>query len=301
MANAPAHVVEAYLEHANGRKALAFTPGVKLAHDMADAFRDAGIVAEALDGGTPMEERRDILRRLRDGEIKVVANCAVLSEGFDEPSVDCIIIAKPTKSKPLYIQMIGRGTRAYPGKADCLILDVVGASSRHSIMTADELFDLDLSLGSVRKAAEERERQDALAAERMFGDDAELVASPVNLFQSRSLHWQQTRQGAWVLSLGQGFLRLTPTGPDSWSVDRSEDGQSDTIQRELPLDYAMGVAEDYARKQGSLVLIDPEAGWRGEPATEKQLNALLRWKVPVMPGMTNGAASNLLASIIGDR
>ena len=75
----------------------------------------------------------------------VVANCAVLTEGFDEPSIDAIIIARPTKSKPLYIQMIGRGTRVCPGKTDCLVLDVAGASSRHSIMIADDLFDLDLS------------------------------------------------------------------------------------------------------------------------------------------------------------
>jgi len=57
----------------------------------------------------------------------VVANCAVLTEGFDEPSVDCVIVARPTRSKTLYVQMIGRGTRLYPGKDDCLILDLVGA------------------------------------------------------------------------------------------------------------------------------------------------------------------------------
>ena len=94
---------------------------------------------------------------------------------------------------------------------------------------------------------------------------------------------------------------MTPTGADSWTVERSEDGQRDVIHRELPLDYAMGVAEDYARREGSLVLIDPRAGWRDEPATEKQVNALCRWRVPVGQGLTKGEASNLLAALVGDR
>jgi ATP-dependent helicase IRC3 len=114
-ANAPHHVVTAYQEHAPGRKALVFTPTVRLARDMAEAFQGAGIAAAALDGTTPQDERRGILRRLHAGETSVVCNCSVLTEGFDSPSVDCIIIARPTKSKPLYIQMVGRGTRPYPG------------------------------------------------------------------------------------------------------------------------------------------------------------------------------------------
>jgi ATP-dependent helicase IRC3 len=159
-ADAPEHVVEAYQEHAEGRKALLFTPTVRLAYAMRDAFWEAGVKAEALDGTTPLEERRGILHRLHTGETMVLANCAVLTEGFDEPSVDCIIIARPTKSKPLYVQMAGRGTRTYPGKVDCLLVDVVGVTQRHSIITAEEIFDLNLSNKSVREAVAEREEED---------------------------------------------------------------------------------------------------------------------------------------------
>jgi ATP-dependent helicase IRC3 len=160
-ADAPQHVVAAYQEHAPDRKALVFTPTVRLAHAMAEAFRQAGVSAEALDGTTPLEERRGMLRRLHTGATKVICNCSVLTEGFDSPSVDCIIVARPAKSKPLYIQMVGRGTRTYLGKADCLILDVVGVTSRHSIITANEIFSLDLRSRSVKEAVEyqaERER-----------------------------------------------------------------------------------------------------------------------------------------------
>jgi superfamily II DNA or RNA helicase len=128
-ANAPIQVLAAFQTHAADRKALLFTPTVALAYAMAATFRTAGIPAKALDGTTPLATRRAILQRLRTGATQVVANCAVLTEGFDEPSVDCIIVARPTQSAPLYQQMLGRGTRTFPGKMDCLLLDVVGVST----------------------------------------------------------------------------------------------------------------------------------------------------------------------------
>jgi ATP-dependent helicase IRC3 len=103
-ANAPAQVLAAFQAHAAERKALLFTPTVALAYAMADTFRSAGISAEALDGTPPLATRRAILQRLHTGATRVVANCAVLTEGFDEPSVDCIIVARPTQSAPLYQQ-----------------------------------------------------------------------------------------------------------------------------------------------------------------------------------------------------
>jgi ATP-dependent helicase IRC3 len=301
-ANAPSHVVSAYQEHAPSRKALVFTPTVQLAHDMAGAFRQAGVKAEALDGTTPDDERRAILCRLHTGETMVVANCAVLTEGFDEPSVDCVIIARPTKSKPLYIQMIGRGTRVYPGKDDLLVLDVVGASTRHSIMTANEIFDLDLGKQTVKQAVEERDRQERISSgQYAYNATGDLVAVPVNLFRTRPMHWQQTNQGAWVLTFGDGLLRLTPASGDRWAVERVVPGNKTTLWESLPLDYAMGAAEDYARREGAGVLLDPAAAWRSAPATERQLNALRKWKIPVMSGLTKGKASDLLAAVIGDR
>jgi superfamily II DNA or RNA helicase len=158
-ASAPKHVVAAYQQHASGRKTLVFTPTVKVVHEMADAFRKVGIAGEALDGTTPADERRDILKRFHSSETIVLANCAVLTEGFDEPSIDCIISARPTQSRPFYLQMIGRGTRVYPGKADCLIPGAVGDTERHRLVTADTLFDMDLSVSkrSVRQQVERDE------------------------------------------------------------------------------------------------------------------------------------------------
>jgi superfamily II DNA or RNA helicase len=204
-ANAPAQVLAAFQTHAVERKALLFTPTVALAYAMADTFRTAGIPAEALDGTTPLATRRAILLRLHTGATRVVANCAVLTEGFDEPSVDCIIVARPTQSAVLYQQMLGRGTRTYPGKTDCLVLDVVGVSTRHTLHTTATLFACDaarLAQQSVLEILERPARQEQ--------EDASLTgtlhSTPVDLFARRALLWVQTRQGP----CGCGRMGRTP-------------------------------------------------------------------------------------------
>jgi superfamily II DNA or RNA helicase len=115
-ANAPAQVLAAFQAHAADRKALLFTPTVATAYAMAATFCAVEIAAEALDATTPALTRRALLQRLHTGTTRVVANCAVLTEDFDEPSVDCIIVARPTQSLPLYQQMLGRGTRHVSGQ-----------------------------------------------------------------------------------------------------------------------------------------------------------------------------------------
>src|SRR5690606_32972909 len=97
------------------------------------ALCERGIPAEMVSGQIPTEERRAILGRLKSGATQVVTNCAVLTEGFDEPSISCVVVARPTKFHGLYVQMVGRGTRLYPGKKDLLVLDVTGASERHDL------------------------------------------------------------------------------------------------------------------------------------------------------------------------
>jgi hypothetical protein len=234
---------------------------------MASEFRNAGIAAEALDGTTPLDERRDILHRLHTGETQVVCNCAVLTEGFDEPSIDCIVIARPTKSKPLCIQMVGRGTRTYPGKQDCLVLDVVGVTRCHRIVTASEIFELDLRSRSLKEAvAHQEQRERVLAEQGTEGIAGELVAQHVDLFGCYRLRWVQARTGTWVLSLGDGFVRLAPAGGDRWDVHYQENGKQPLLLRSgLPLRYAQGVAEDFARNHGAGRLLNPDARWRSGP------------------------------------
>jgi superfamily II DNA or RNA helicase len=300
-ANAPAQVLAAFQTHAADRKALLFTPTVALASAMAETFRAAGIAAEALDGTTPLATRRAILHRLHTGATRVVANCTVLTEGFDEPSVDCIIVARPTQSAPLYQQMLGRGTRTYPGKTDCLVLDVVGVSTHHTLHTAATLFACDAERLARQSVLEILKRpvhqdEDALLA-------GTLRSTPVDLFARRALRWVQTRQGAWVLSLGaqHGTLRLRPDGPETWQVVQvRRDAEPVQLGDTLPLPYAQGLAEDCARHLGVARLVEAEAPWRQHPATEKQTALLRKLGMATRAGLTKGEAAELLAAVLGD-
>jgi superfamily II DNA or RNA helicase len=301
-ANAPAQALAAFQAHATERKALLFTPTVALAYAMAETFRTAGIPAEALDGTTALATRRAILQRLHTGETRVVANCAVLTEGFDEPSVDCIIVARPTQSAVLYQQMLGRGTRIYPGKTDCLVLDVVGVSTQHTLHTAATLFGCDaarLARQSVLEILDRPGHQDQEDTARA----GTLRSTPVDLFARRTLRWVQTRQGAWVLSLGaqHGTLRLRADGPDTWQVVQVRRAADPVrLGDTLPLPYAQGLAEDYARHLGVARLVEAEAPWRQQPATEKQTTLLRKLGIALREGLTKGEAADLLAAVLGD-
>jgi DNA repair protein RadD len=96
-------------------------------------FRAAGVAAEHIDAKTPLEERKRIIAGFRSGAIKVLCNCMIFTEGFDEPSASCLVLARPTRLLPMYRQMVGRVLRPHPesGKTDARILDHSGAVFRH--------------------------------------------------------------------------------------------------------------------------------------------------------------------------
>lgn len=123
-------VVAHYQRHGGGQRAVVFAAGVEHSRHFVEAFRAAGIAAEHLDGKTPTDERDAILTRLREGTTRVVSNVGVLTEGWDEPLVGCVIAARPTKSLALYLQIVGRGLRPAPGKS-AVLLDHAGCVAVH--------------------------------------------------------------------------------------------------------------------------------------------------------------------------
>lgn len=116
-------VVSNYLRHASDRQGFVFCVNVAHSVHVCEAFTEAGIEAEHIDGTTKLKERKAILRRLEHGATQVVCNCEVMTYGVDYPPVSAISLAKPTKSLGRYIQMVGRGLRTHTGKADCIVLD----------------------------------------------------------------------------------------------------------------------------------------------------------------------------------
>jgi DNA repair protein RadD len=116
-------VVTHWLRLAGGRQTLVYAVTVAHAIAIRDAFRAMGIKAEYVCGRTLPEERAAILAMLAAGEITVVVNCGVLTKGFDCPPVSRIQVARPTKSMVLWRQILGRGLRSHPDKANCLVID----------------------------------------------------------------------------------------------------------------------------------------------------------------------------------
>lgn len=124
-------VVTQYHRYGEGRKAIVYALNRKHAGHIHNSLGEANIVAAVIDGETPVDERDALLRKFAAGEIQVIVNVGVFVEGTDIPDVGCIIIARPTKSIGLYLQMVGRGLRSAPGKPDCIIIDHAGVVEMH--------------------------------------------------------------------------------------------------------------------------------------------------------------------------
>lgn len=139
-------IFRAYSEFAfNRTRTLVFCVNRAHAWDLYCHFSHKGIPSGYLDYEIPAAERKAILDDFRTGTIAVLFNVLVLTEGFDLPEIDCILIARPTKSPLLLTQMIGRGTRKAEGKADCMIIDVAQWQRGKNAVSVASLFDLDPS------------------------------------------------------------------------------------------------------------------------------------------------------------
>jgi DNA repair protein RadD len=125
------------------RKTVAFAVNVQHSIHLRDEFIKSGVRAEHIDGATPKNEREATLSRLAAGEIEVVSNCMVLTEGWDMPDVGACILARPTKKMGLFRQMIGRVIRPAPGKVDAIVLDHSGAVHRHGFVEDEVCWTLD--------------------------------------------------------------------------------------------------------------------------------------------------------------
>ena len=132
-------VVETYQRHGAPRRAVAFCVDVDHATHLAEAFARAGLRCAPVTGRTAKAERPKLLAAFAAGGLDVLTTCEVLTTGFDDPGVSCLLMTRPTESRGLYVQMAGRGLRLHPGKADCLLIDFVDASKRHKLVSPLDL------------------------------------------------------------------------------------------------------------------------------------------------------------------
>ena len=135
-------IVKAYLNKAKGRKhTIVFATSIEHAANLAQAFNVNGISAKSVDSTLDSTEREQVLNEFKQGKFQVLVNVAILTTGFDFEALDCVIMARPTKSRILYTQCLGRGLRLAEGKKDCLVLDIVDNVSKHSLVSSKSIFD----------------------------------------------------------------------------------------------------------------------------------------------------------------
>lgn len=288
-----AFIVAKFKEHAADRKAVVFCIDVKHCQDLAEALRVSGIAAQAVWGSMDPQDRKSALEGLKTGRIQVATSCGVLCEGWDEPSITCVVMARPTKSRPLYIQCVGRGLRRHPGKENCLVLDF--SDSSHSLESAVTLTDAMPELAPKEtRSGMERGRQQAPAA---IGFRE--VYLECDLLGSKRFIWIDAGNGEWCIQNGaQGEIWLLPEG-DGYVArlywQRRHWHRLPGFERPVSVEYAVGIAEDYIRQHLSSHLADPKAEWinANVPATPKQAGLLEKFgfEKSRVQMLTKGAAS----------
>jgi len=292
-ANGVEVVVESLQKFAADRKSIIFVPGVQMAHQVAAALQEAGVAAAAIDGSMPLPERRELLAKLRSGELQAIANCMVLTEGFDEPSVNCIFVARPTRSRTLYVQMVGRGLRLYDGKSDCLVLDLVGVTTDMKLQTLDKITYTDpQKLGGGFLQAE-RTSNKHIQVEHAIQD---LIAMPVALLEKSKFRWLRGSSG-YLLVMAGGVVRVEwDENNEMWVGSNTPFmGPAIEIKRTAELEDVIDACEKYVEDSGSAILAKANAKWRTQPATRAQLDVLRRWGIELNGSLSRGTASDLIA------
>lgn len=320
--------VEHWREIAGDRKTLVFCASVEHAAHAAAEWAKAGVRAAYASGEMPLEQRRDALRRFRAGETQVLCNCGLFTEGFDEPSINCIVQLRPTQSWALYAQMVGRGTRLSPetGKTDCLIIDVCDNTTRHELASCPTLIGLpagmDMEGHTLEEAHDEWEEAAAeggvskgnpparfseiktkLLEVKLLKDEAGL---PPEVEENSRLAWLWVGTGGYLLQGGSyvgGHPRVARCEMDAlgaWHlvvglhtpgrVHRVEVGQGD-----LP-DFS--VMDEVIERlwPDALNLVRREARWKTDKITDGQIRFLQRYikDKEYLMGLTKGQASNLI-------
>jgi superfamily II DNA or RNA helicase len=299
-------IVKEWYKRAFDKRTLAFTVDVQHALDLAAAFTAHGVAADAVWGDDP--DRHQKIRRHKTGELTVLTNCNVLGIGYDDPRIECIISAAPTKSELRYVQQVGRGTRICEGKTECLVIDVVDNCKKHSLTTISTLLGLpkDLDLKG-EKFTVAKQKLDRMAAEFPTAniqdikslDQLKSIAENVSLFQvdyppelSRlsELAWRRSADG-YVLAVNRDLVSITKDLREEYQIrGRVGNAVAELAAQNLP--GAMNLADKFILDNGGIKpYLQRDSRWRGDKPTDKQLALARILKIVVPNGATKGQVS----------
>lgn len=331
-------IVKAWRDNAIGRQSVVFCVDIQHAKDLAETFRAAGVSAQAVWGDDP--DRAEKLEDHKNGEITVLTNCGVLTEGYDDWRISCIVMARPTKSQALFQQMAGRGTRLEEGignlkealaagkqtvKKDCLLIDVVDVSSKHSLVTLPSLLGMsakvDLKGKSVVWAAKKIEdlqvknpNLDLSQIENMDLDKIDAQIQSINLWEVKfesevmensELSWHRAYDGSLVLLLpNKDRVSIKQNLLDKWEINAVINGRKFKGERGN-IEEAFRAGDDLVAREAkdALKLLRRKEDWHEDAMTDAQANLLRRWYRgrPLPPNMTKGQAAKLISNFIAGK
>ncbi len=315
-------VVDVFRSNLKDRKTLCFCVDVAHTDSVANAFKEAGIPAAAVTGDMDPAKREKALEDFHTGRIQVLANCMVLTEGYDEPSITGIILARPTKSALLYTQMIGRGTRKYRGKENITIIDIVDVTRDHSLTTLPSLFGFAEQFDLEGHTTDEVQRDirwvethrpwipidkaTSLSDLRYRCQRINLLdlETPAELQPFSDFAWIDRGRGGYRLGLADATaILVAPTILGDWEVILRGRQEETIITRANRLEGAIQQAEDHVSQHlpESVGLVRRHAHWRQTPASEKQVRLLRDQKIVVPEGLTKGQASHLISMLFRNR
>ena len=323
--NTPARnnrIVSQWLTLGENRQTVVFTVDIDHAQRMAESFTQAGVKAEAIWGDDP--DRKAKLERHQNGETKVLCNCSVLVEGYDDPTIACVVLARPTKSALLFTQMVGRGTRRSPGKVDLIVIDVVDSTVAHSLVTVPTLMGLSNQLDIkgkdllwvVNQIEHLQVEHPTIDFTKMASvDELKTIVQTVNLFEVRfpkeveensSLIWYRAVEGGYKILIPKdgpekaGFLRLYENPLGQWDIEgRIKD--VNLVATRPTMEEAFKASDEQIRKRLGRMRLSyllREATWHGKPVGKGQKDLLTRlFPHRVFPWnqMTSGDASKLIS------
>ena len=270
--------VGAVLTHAADRVMIVFAAGVEHAEALATALTARGVPSASVTGAMAGDDREDVYRRFRSGDLQAMVTVQVLTEGADFPRCDCVVMARPTRSQTLYSQMVGRAVRLYDGKQDALVLDLAGTVRDMSLVTLTDLSP-EAETRRVSPSSDEDPGQDEPKPPRpqRIGP---VVLEDVDLLATSPAVWLRTPGGVLFLDIGQaGYVFLWPPEPTDgmYAVglihrpQRHGDGWVAGEEPSLGLQDAKELAEDTAERHGTLP--SRTASWRKKgPPSAAQLN-----------------------------
>jgi hypothetical protein len=293
------------------RPTLVFAMTVDHARQFAEVFGKSGVEAAVVSGRTSLTERKRILDAWRTGAIQVVCNCSLLTEGFDFPALAALLIARPTCSPSLYVQMLGRGMRLSPGKQDCLVIDVLGNRpdlSRQVVLphimgvnTPEEEYLL-----TGKRAPIPVPSTDLLR--KIMGANVETGLSILDPIGESPYRWSAYRGGYFTMlnSETAAIIERDPTGSGLYhsrlyTMPRGKPSIHQWIERnDLPLRQQVALVHEATGGLYRKALGSKDAYWLAEPASEKQLAALQRLhkglaKEAQEKGWTKGAVTKAIS------